>query len=138
MKKFTIKHLLTPGSGLAPNGTGSAGVTISGGSQTGETINTTGWPTGTSNVVMPGDVINIAGTTVVYKILESANSDGSGNATLTINPPIFSGGSPANGAAVTTTDVTYNCRIIGKPNTPNVQNSFHWGGLTVNFLEVPN
>lgn len=134
---FTVKHLTTPGSGIAPNGLGSAGVTVSGASQTGTTLNTTGWPVSTSNVARAGDVIKVAGISHVLQVVDDANSDGSGNAALSINPPIFAGGSPSDAAAITTTDVTVSAKIIEAPNWPPVGNAFWYQGFTVKFSEAP-
>lgn len=106
-----VTHPDVPGSGKAPNGTGSSGVTVNGGSQTGSTLDTTGWPISTSEVVKEGDRIKVAGLNRVIEIAADADSDGSGNATLSIDPPILSGNSPANGASVTTTGVTYRAFI---------------------------
>lgn len=106
-----VTHPDMPGSGKAPNGTGSAGVTVSGAGQTGSTLTTTGWPISTSDVVREGDVIKLAGINRVFEIAADANSDGSGNADLSIDPPILSGNTPADGASVTTTGVTYRAFI---------------------------
>ena len=73
---FTVEHQMTPGSGVAPNGTGTGGVTVSGGSQTGSSIVTTGWPSSTSNVARAGDLINIAGVGYTLEVTDDANSSG--------------------------------------------------------------
>lgn len=137
MKVFTVKHPNKPGSGTDPNGTGSSGVTVNGGSQSGSSINTTGWPAGTSDVVMAGDWISIDGVDWVLEVTDSADSDGSGNATININPPIFAGSEPAGGASVTTTDVTVDA-VITDSNIPETENAFYYGGLSLTFTEVPN
>lgn len=134
---FTIKHLTTPGSGLAPNGVGDLTVQVKGASQTGATLVTDGWPLSTSNVVRAGDVIRVVGVGAVLQITEDANSDGAGEATLAINPPIFTGGSPLDNATVTTTDVTVNVVIAQEPNWPPVGNAFWYQGFELTFRESP-
>lgn len=134
---FTIKHQTTPGSGIAPNGTGTGGVTVDGASQSGSSIVTTGWPTSTSNVARAGDLIKIAGVGSTLQITDDANSDGAGDATLYINPPIFVGGEPSNGAAVTTTNVDISAVILEEPNWPPVQNAFWYEGFSLTFREAP-
>lgn len=132
-----LKHLLTPGSGLDPNGTGSAGVTVSGASQTGESLVTTGWPVSTSGVVKAGDVIKIAGFNIVHRIVSDANSDAGGNATLTINPKLYAGSSPANGAAITTTNVEFRCFIDEMSEFEGTVLVDKYADFTLKFVEVP-
>lgn len=134
---FTIDHLMTPGSGLPPNGTGTSGVTVSGAGQTGDTLSTTGWPTSTGDVVRAGDLISIAGVGAVRKIKADADSDPSGNASIKITPPIFTGRAPADGASITTTDVTLDAIVIQAPDLSGTDNAFYWGSLQIRFREVP-
>jgi hypothetical protein len=81
-------------------GAGGGTPTVNGANQTGTSLITHGWPN-TTTVLRAGDVLTIASLPLVYDVVANAVSDGSGNATIQINPPIFSGGSPANGAALT-------------------------------------
>lgn len=137
---FDIVHLTLPGSGQSPNGTGTSGVKVKGGSQSGLSVVTDGWPTTTSNVVRAGDVISIAGINQIFEIRAAANSDGSGDATLLINPAILAGSEPADNADVTTTGVTLRARIESttmpdsKPAGPTVG---HLIGLEVTFRMMP-
>lgn len=138
---FDITHLNMPGSGQDPNGTGSSGVQVAGGSQSGETLDTDGWPASTSNVVMPGDVISVAGINQVLEIREATNSDGGGAATLTINPPILAGSEPADNATVTTTGVLLRARIESStmPSaSPAASPTEGWlKGLEITFRLMP-
>lgn len=131
---FTIKHLMTPGSGVAPNGTGTGGVTVSGGSQTGSSIVTTGWPSSTSNVARAGDLISIAGVGYTLEVTDDANSSGV-VATLKVNPPVWT--APSGGAAVTTTSTNINAIILDL-NIPDITRAFWYDGITVQFREVPS
>lgn len=135
-KVFTIKHPTIPGSGLSPNGLGTAGVTVQT-SSAGSSIVTQNWPTNTSNVVRAGDLISIAGVGPTLQITDDANSNASGYATLYFNPPIFTGNAPSVGAAVTTTDVTINAIISEEPDWPSVGNSFWYQGFKLTFRESP-
>lgn len=96
-----------------------AGV-VNGAGQTGSAIVTNGWTAGTTNLFLPGDNIAFAGVFEVnpqnrlstgtlksFMITSAVNSDGGGNATLSIFPAITTTGayqtasaSPANLAAV--------------------------------------
>lgn len=134
---FTIKHQTTPGSGLSPNGTGTGGVTVSGAGQSGSSIVTAGWPNSTSNVARAGDLIKIAGVGSTLQVTDDANSNGSGVATLNINPPIFVGDEPSAGAAVTTTNVDISAVILSEPAWPPISNAFWYDGFSITFREAP-
>tara|TARA_Y100000310_G_scaffold309531_1_gene353727 strand:+ start:10281 stop:10898 length:618 start_codon:yes stop_codon:yes gene_type:complete len=99
---FDCDHPYAPGSGGAPNGAGGGTPLVNGASQTGASLITDGWPNSTL-VVAAGDNLKVAGLNAVYKSRDDGTSDGSGNLTLTVNPPIASGNSPANNAALTLT-----------------------------------
>ena len=99
---FNVDHTLLPGSGKAPNGAGGGTPLVNGASQTGSSLVTDGWPN-TTLVMKAGDVFKVAGLNALYRIRDDLTSDGSGNGTLTINPPVASGNSPANNAALTLT-----------------------------------
>lgn len=130
---FTITHLTTPGSGMAPNGTGSAGVTIAA-SQTGAgPITTNGWPSSTSNVVRAGDLLKVAGLGYTLEVTDDANSSGT-SASIYVNPPIWV--APSGGAAITTTSVPITA-IVKEANIPSIDNAFYYSGLTIVFREAP-
>lgn len=78
---------------------GSAGGTpvVNGASQTGTTLATSGWPLSTNGILLPGDRFEVGGE--LKEIDTQADSDGSGNATLSFFPPIRF--SPADSAALT-------------------------------------
>lgn len=133
---FTITHPLLRGSGVDPGGLGTAGVQVNGGSQTGTSLNTKNWPTSTSNVVKAGDVIRIAGDSVVYQVYANANSDGSGLATLSITPSLRK--SPANSAAITTTNVNFDAMIWERSSFEGSKYPSYYADMNVKFVEVPS
>ena len=134
---FDIDHLLLPGSGKAPRGTGTAGITVDGAGQTGNTLATTGWPTTQSGVVKKGDWLAVAGLPWRIKATADADSNGAGDATISFIPAIWSGQSPADAAAVTTTGVTFVCTLApgGTELEANRPPDF-WGGVTMVFEEA--
>lgn len=73
---------------------------VDGGSQTGNTLDIKGLPINTTGVAKDGDYINLGtgSNTRLYRVLEDADSDGSGNATITIWPALRT--SPADNDAV--------------------------------------
>lgn len=110
-------------------------VLVNGAGQSGSLINLKGFTASQSNVLKPGDIISFAGVYGVNKanlqqvgygsenlaqfcVQATANSDASGNATVSILPGIVTSGpyqnvtsSPADGAAVT-------CFGVSTPGTP--------------------
>ena len=71
----------------------------------GNTITTSGWNTSESNLLLPGDYIELEGPEL--KMVTSAvNSDGSGIATITFEPPIRT--APNDGSTIGRSD----CRAI--------------------------
>ncbi len=100
-----------------------------------QTLNTSGWTASVANILRKGDVFTIAGVNAVnrmtresttrlqdFVVLEDATSDGAGEATLTISPPIMIDdginsqvtvdAAPAAGAAITVRTGTSNQRHI--------------------------
>ncbi len=88
-----------------PNGATARGVAtgtplVKGASQTGNELITDGWTSGVTGILKAGDYIQLGSgsTAKLHKVLDDVNSDGSGNATLTIFPDLRS--SPADNAAI--------------------------------------
>lgn len=125
---FTTTHPL-----LTLMGAGGGTPLVNGASQTGTSLITDGWPISTA-ILKAGDLITITGSTVVREITADVSSNGSGQATLSINPPIYTGGSPADNAPIDTTpDFTVRLVAVDMP-TANVAR--HYGGMVLTFREV--
>lgn len=92
---------------VAPRGSGAGTPLVNGASQSGFSLNTKGWTAGASGVLLPGDWLNIGYR--AYRNLLPANADGSGNATLSIYPPLRE--SPADGDALVLHNVTVLMRL---------------------------
>lgn len=127
-------HVMTPGSGRAPNGLGTGGITVDGGAQTGDTLATTGWPISTANCVRAGDVIRIAGDNAVYMVSADAGSDGVGDVVIPLHMPLRL--SPAGAAAVTTTGVTFTVTLATFPQFPQARAPLYFAGMDVTFVEA--
>jgi hypothetical protein len=84
-----------------PRGVGTGTPLVKGASQTGKTLETDGWTAGQSPILAAGDWFQLGtgSTSRLHKLVQNANSDGSGNATLEIWPRLRS--SPADNAALT-------------------------------------
>jgi hypothetical protein len=87
-----------------PRGVATGTPLVYGAGQTGDTLVTSGWTSSTTGIMKAGDWIQLgsASATRLYKVLEDANSDGSGYATLSIYPNLRQ--SPSNGASVVITN----------------------------------
>jgi hypothetical protein len=82
-------------------GVASGSPVVDGGSQTGATLDIRSGPTNITNWLRYGDIIQVTGLQLVIDVVGNVNTDGSGDATIPIHPPIFTGQSPSDGAAVT-------------------------------------
>lgn len=100
-----------------PQGVATGTPLVNGGTQVGDTLVTDGWTHSVTGILLAGDYIQLgSGSTQRMHILTSdANSDGSGNATLSIWPTLR--GSPADDAAI----VTSNCMTQFRLDKP-----FNW------------
>lgn len=132
---LTVDHLLLPGSGKAPNGAGGGTPLVNGASQSGTSLVTNGWPN-TTLVMKAGDCFKLNSLNLLYRVLADGTSDGSGNLTLSINPPIASGNSPANGAALTLSDNLIRAFIADYTPAPAIADEY-MVGLSVTFQEAP-
>jgi hypothetical protein len=81
-----------------PRGVASGSPLVKGATQTGNELLTDGWDTSVTGILLAGDYIQIGQR--LYKLLEDADSDGSGNATLQIFPRLAE--SPADNETIIT------------------------------------
>ena len=102
--------------GATARGVATGTPLVKGGSQTGNELITDGWTAGQTGILRAGDYIQLGSgaTAQLYKVLDDANSDGSGNATFTIWPSLRS--SPADNAAITVTNTAGNFRLTTQPS----------------------
>jgi len=77
---------------------------VNGASQTGRSVVTDGW-NASINVFKAGDYLKFANHDKVYTVTADATSDGSGNATISIEPALVT--SPATDSAITYTSVPF-------------------------------
>lgn len=92
----------------APRGAAAGTPVVNGASQTGLSLITDGW---TNNILQmkAGDIFKIVGDNKVYMVTADGTSDGSGNLTLAISPPLLS--SPGDGVALTVSDVPFTMQL---------------------------
>ena len=129
----TVTHPLVPGSGLDPNGLGTASILVKGASQAGGSIITDAWPTGTANCVRAGDVIKLAGDNAVYRVRADTASVGD-VVTIPIVPNLRK--SPADNAAVTTTGVAFRVVVMSRSRFEGSAAPSYFAGMSVVFGEM--
>lgn len=87
----------------APLGSWAGAPVVAGAGQTGYSINLRGFTPSSSGVAKAGDFVQFFGDAKVYRVASDANSDGSGNATITLVQALLA--SPADGSAVNVSPV---------------------------------
>lgn len=122
---FTISHYHLQ----TPLGTISGSPTVNGANQTGSTINTSS----ISGTLKQGDIIKFASINIIYDVTADVSN---GATSISISPPIFTGGSPANGAAITYTGVKFQC-VIDELTMPIADKGLVYRGLKIKFRETP-
>lgn len=93
--------LLGDKSAPTARGVGTGTPLVNGASQTGGDLITDGWTPDTTGILKAGDWIQLGSGSItrLYKVLDDVDSDGSGNATISIFPNLRS--SPDDDAAIT-------------------------------------
>jgi hypothetical protein len=92
-----------------PRGVATGSPQVNGGGQTGTSLATKGWTASVTGILKAGDMISFASE--LHMVTADANSNGSGNATLAIEPAIRV--SPANNAAITTVRASCPFMLVG-------------------------
>jgi len=106
-------------------------------SQTGSNLVVDGATASVSNWLRAGDIIDIAGVNGAREVTADTASVANGHVQIPINPPIFTGGSPADNAAVTITGVTLTACILEPPTLPSTSGtSSDYGEVSCRFSEV--
>lgn len=96
-------------SGRTPRGIGTGTPLVAGASQTGTSLNTDGWTISTTGILKAGDYFSV--NSQLYMLVSDASSNGSGQATLTFEPPLRS--SPADNAPLTLINASCVMRLMG-------------------------
>jgi hypothetical protein len=98
-----------------PRGTATGTPLVKGASQTGEDLITDGWTAGVTGIMKAADWIQLGTGTSArhYMVVADANSNGSGEATLTLRPKLRS--SPADNAAIVVTGAVGVFRLAVAP-----------------------
>lgn len=117
---------------------------LNGASQSGSSIITDGWTDPPSGLLVldAGDVLKIEGINIVYDVTAPAITDGSGNVTISISPPLYP---PANWLS-DNKNITFNSSLgnvkfravlAEKPIFPQCGPEQFYIGLQLFFRECP-
>jgi hypothetical protein len=104
---------------------------VNGASQTGGVVITDGWTINQSPIIKLGDKIQIGNYS--YTVTADANSDGSGNATLSIYPNLRV--SPATNDPIITSNSATLCRMTTNDTAWVSDNNKYTQGLILSFVE---
>jgi hypothetical protein len=118
-----------------PRGVATGTPLIKGGSQTGGTINIDGATSGVTGWLKAGDYVQIGsgGTARLHKVLQDANSDGSGNVTLELWPHLRT--APADNAAVTVSSAKGLFRLASNEQAWSINEASIYG-ITFSAMEA--
>jgi len=121
--------------GATARGAATGTPLVKGAAQTGKTLLTDGWTSGLTGILKAGDWIQLGSgsSTHLHKVVQDANSDGSGNATLEIWPSLR--GTTADNAAITVSA----CKGLWRLNLGGVGwtiNDVRIGGIAVPCVEA--
>jgi hypothetical protein len=121
--------------GATARGVATGTPLIKGGSQTGGTIDIDGATSGVTGWLKAGDYVQIGsgGTARLHKVLQDANSDGSGNVTLELWPHVRT--APADNAAVTVSSAKGLFRLASNEQAWSINEASIYG-ITFSAMEA--
>lgn len=120
----------------APLGAMNGGGVINGGSQTGSAITVTACTTASPSQTIAlyrGDLIRLPGINHLFDVKANVLKDAT---SISVSPPIITGGSPTNGQAITYTGVKFQS-VIDELSMPIADKSLVYKGLKIKFRETP-
>jgi len=123
-----------PGTLATPQGVATGTPLVNGASQTGRSVLTKGWTHSITGILKAGDVIKFAGHNKVYMLTADADSDGSGNAALSIEPALFV--SPADSEALTVSNVPFTVAFTRDTRESDVAPGMFFS-FAADMVEVP-
>lgn len=121
-------------------GLGGGSPLVNGVGQTGSSLIVDGASNSITGWLKAGDIIQVTGCAVVFDVTADVNTNGSGQATIPISPPIFVGKSPADNATVliAPANILFRGVITGVSDFPATDTSRYIdAGLTVSWREQP-
>lgn len=123
-----------PGNLSNPLGVATGTPLVNGAGQTGRSLATDGWTPSQAGILKAGDFIKLGGGNKVYMLTADVNSDGSGQATLSIEPALMA--TPADNEALTVFDVPFTVALAGDTRESDVRPGLFLS-FAADFIEVP-
>lgn len=121
-------------------GLGGGTPVVNGSNQVGSTLNIDGATAGVTGWLKHGDLVQVAGCSVIFDVTADVNSNGSGQVAIPVSPTIYTGQSPADEAAVTIdpTLIKFNVAIVSVSGLPSMDSTRYINaGMTVLLREAP-
>lgn len=106
-----------------PLGVATGTPLVDGAGQTGRSLATRGWTNSVTGIMKAGDYLAFANR--LHMVVEDASSDGTGDATLSIEPPLRE--SPSDGASITVSNPTAIMRLAGDSAEWSENTARHYG-----------
>lgn len=116
-----------------PLGTWAGTPLVNGAGQTGRAIIMDGFTPSQTGVAKAGDLIKFAGHSKVYMVTADANSNGSGQAILAIEPALIA--SPADNEAIVTSNVPFTVALASDSLDTNISPGVFYS-LEIDLVEV--
>ena len=116
---------------VSPRGIATGTPLVNGASQTGASLITDGWTISQTNILRAGDYIEV--NDELKMVVADVNSDGSGNATLTIEPPLRA--SPGENAAITVSEPKAIMRLTDDDQATAQTNLFGFSNFSISCVE---
>jgi len=113
-----------------PRGVATGTPLVKGANQTGNTLVTDGWSNSITGILLAGDFFGVNGE--LKQLVEDANSNGSGEATLVFESPLRA--KPADNAALTTSKPTSVFRLTSSMSKWSVKPGL-FSDFTFDFIE---
>jgi hypothetical protein len=106
---------------------------IKGASQAGRNVITDGWTATQTGILLEGDFLKFAGHSKIYMVVDNANSNGSGEATLVIEPALMA--TPEDNEDIVVTSVPFTVALASDVREFSIDDaSFH--EFKVSFVEA--
>ena len=115
-----------------PRGVATGTPLVKGASQTGSSLVTDGWTTSVTGILLAGDYIEVNSELKI--VVADVDSDASGNATLSIEPPLRN--SPSDNAPLTMTNPKTIMRLVDDNQTKRSSTSIYSNNFTINCVEA--
>jgi len=120
-----------------PRGVATGTPLVDGSAQSGRTFNTKGWAINITGILLEGDYlsfINLDGFNELHIVTADVNSDGTGLAALTVEPPLRA--APTDGTAITVTNPSCEMMLVDDQQAVWDMDDNKWFRIGFSGIEV--